>query len=168
MTRLGPDELKDAMVTLHPQPAMEHLHHRFVAADGQGSDAMIAFEATEVAVDPPVADARPGPPGRAARRRPGPLADPARGQRHRRRRRGPGLGRAGAERRRRGLGRLFSALQDLLPHRRTAYRRVTPAAAKRETQRRAAMAILAFVLVMVTLGTALYAFGGGGGGTTSR
>jgi hypothetical protein len=49
MTRLGPDELKDAMVTLHPQPAMEHLHHRFVAADGSGSDAMIAFEATEVA-----------------------------------------------------------------------------------------------------------------------
>ena len=24
------------MVTLHPQPAMEHLHHRFVAADGAG------------------------------------------------------------------------------------------------------------------------------------
>ena len=38
MARLGPDELKDAMVTLHPQPAMEHLHHRFIAADGAGSD----------------------------------------------------------------------------------------------------------------------------------
>ena len=37
------------MVTLHPQPAMEHLHHRFVAADGSASDAMIALEATEVA-----------------------------------------------------------------------------------------------------------------------
>ena len=49
MTRLSPDELKDAMVTLHPQPAMEHLHHRFLAADGAGSDALIAFEATEVA-----------------------------------------------------------------------------------------------------------------------
>src|SRR5262249_4855837 len=49
MSKLGPDELKDAMVTLHPQPAMEHLHHRFSAADGTGSDAMIAFEATEVA-----------------------------------------------------------------------------------------------------------------------
>jgi hypothetical protein len=42
---------------------------------------------------------------------------------------------------------------------------VTPAAAKRETQRRAAMAILAFVLVMVTLGGALYTFGGGTGTT---
>ena len=49
MAKLGPDELKDAMVTLHPQPAMEHLHHRFVAADGSASDAMIALEATEVA-----------------------------------------------------------------------------------------------------------------------
>ena len=49
MSRLAADELKDAMVTLHPQPAMEHLHHRFLAADGAGSDAMIAFEATEVA-----------------------------------------------------------------------------------------------------------------------
>src|SRR6188508_3262560 len=49
MARLGPDELKDAMVTLHPQPAMEHLHHRFVTADGSASDAMIAIEATEVA-----------------------------------------------------------------------------------------------------------------------
>ena len=47
--QLGADELKDAMVTLHPQPAMEHLHHRFIAADGIGSDAMIALEATEVA-----------------------------------------------------------------------------------------------------------------------
>ena len=46
--RLGPDELKDAMVTLHPQSAMEHLHHRFIAADGTGSDGAIAFEATEV------------------------------------------------------------------------------------------------------------------------
>ena len=102
MTRLGPDELKDAMVTLHPQPAMEHLHHRYLAADGEGSDAMIAFEATEVAVDPPLADARPGPPGRAAGRRARPLADPARRQRHRRRGRRPGLGHPGPERRRRG------------------------------------------------------------------
>ena len=34
MAKLGADELKDAMLTLHPQSAMEHLHHRFVAADG--------------------------------------------------------------------------------------------------------------------------------------
>ena len=49
VARLGADELKDAMLTLHPQSAMEHLHERFRAADGSGSDGAIAFEATEVA-----------------------------------------------------------------------------------------------------------------------
>jgi hypothetical protein len=167
MTRLGPDELKDAMVTLHPQPAMEHLHHRFIAADGNGSDAMIAFEATEVAATHrsrtlvPVRPAEPlaGAPDRS----PIPLADNVTG--------GVAAVQASATRARDAaggvFGRLILRLQDLLPHRRTAYRRVTPAAAKRETQRRAAMAILAFVLVMVTLGGALYTFGGGGGGTTA-
>ena len=48
MARLGPEELKDAMVTLHPQSAVEHLHHRFVAADGSGSDAAIAFDSAIV------------------------------------------------------------------------------------------------------------------------
>src|SRR6187401_3728353 len=42
VARLGPEELKDAMVTLHPQSAMEHLHQRFVAAEGSGSDGAIA------------------------------------------------------------------------------------------------------------------------------
>ena len=41
------------MVTLHPQSAMEHLHQRFVAAEGSGSDGAIAFEAAEVPVDEP-------------------------------------------------------------------------------------------------------------------
>src|SRR5919206_2216477 len=47
MARVGAEELKDALVTLHPQSAIEHLHDRFVNADGRGSDAAIAFEATE-------------------------------------------------------------------------------------------------------------------------
>src|SRR5262249_61686769 len=38
LASLGPDELKDALVTLHPQSAMDHLHARFVAAAGNGSD----------------------------------------------------------------------------------------------------------------------------------
>jgi hypothetical protein len=165
MSRLGPDELKDAMVTLHPQPAMEHLHHRFFAADGSGSDAMIAFEATEVASTHrsrtlvPVRPAEPlaGTPDKS----PIPLADNVTG--------GVAAVQASATRARSAAGgmltRIVHRAQDLLPHRRTAYRRVTPAAAKRETQRRAAMAILAFVVVMVTLGGALWAFGGGGVGT---
>jgi hypothetical protein len=164
MTRLGPDELKDAMVTLHPQPSMEHLHHRFLAADGTGSDAMIAFEATEIASTHrsrtlvPVRPAEPlaGAPDRS----PIPLADNVSG--------GVAAVQASATRARDAAGgvatRLVGRFQDVLPHRRTAYRRVTPAAARRETQRRAAMAILAFVVVLSVLGTAVWAFGGGGPG----
>ena len=79
MAKLGPDELKDAMLTLHPQSAMEHLHHRFVADGGAGSDGAIAFEAGEVSATArgralvPVKPAEPlaGAPDRS----PIPLAD---------------------------------------------------------------------------------------------
>jgi hypothetical protein len=160
MSRLGPDELKDAMVTLHPQPAMEHLHHRFVAADGTGSDAMIAFEATEVASTHksrtlvPVRPAEPlaGAPDRS----PIPLADNVTG--------GVAAVQASAGRARTAAGSamagLVGRLQEFLPHRRTAYRRVTPVAAKREMQRRAAVAILAFIVVAAGLGTLVYSVGG--------
>jgi hypothetical protein len=51
-----------------------------------------------------------------------------------------------------------------MPRRRTAYRRVTPAAAKREMQRRAAMAVLALVVVSGGLSTVVWAVGGQGSG----
>ena len=120
MARLGADELKDAMVTLHPQPAMEHLHHRFLAADGSGSDAMIAFEATEVAATHrsrtlvPVRPAEPlaGAPDRS----PIPLADNVTG--------GVAAVQASAGRARDAAGGAVAGgirrLQDLLPRRRTA------------------------------------------------
>ena len=44
VSRVGTDALKDALVTLHPQSAIEHLHTRFVAADGKGSDGAVAFD----------------------------------------------------------------------------------------------------------------------------
>jgi hypothetical protein len=53
-------------------------------------------------------------------------------------------------------------VQDLLPRRRAAYRRVTPAAAKRETQRRAAIAVLALVIVSAGLFGMVWAVGGQG------
>jgi hypothetical protein len=160
MAKLGPDELKDAMVTLHPQPAMEHLHHRFVAADGSSSDAMIALEATEVASthkNRTLVPVRPPEPlAGAPDRSPIPLADNVTD--------GVATVQASAIRARAAAGGVFGRivlrLQDFLPRRRTAYRRVTPAAAKRETQRRAAVAILAFVMVGVGLGTAIWALGG--------
>jgi len=164
MAKLGPDELKDAMVTLHPQPAMEHLHHRFVTADGSASDAMIALEATEVASTHksrtlvPVRPAEPlaGAPDRS----PIPLADNVTD--------GVAAVQASAVRARAAAGgaleRVVVRAQDFLPRRTTPYRRVTPAAARRETQRRAAIAVLALLVVAGGLFTVVYAVGGPGGG----
>jgi hypothetical protein len=160
VARIGTDVLKDALVTLHPQPAVEHLHGRFLAADGEGSDGAIAIEATEVAATHrtrslvPVRPAEPlaGTPDRS----PIPLADTVAGS-------VAALG-AGATRARSAAGtfteRAVWRIQDLLPRRRTAYRRVTPATARAEAQRRAAVAVLAFVAVAASLGMGVYAFGG--------
>jgi hypothetical protein len=162
VARLGPDELKDAAVTLHPQSAVEHLHGRFVAGGGSGSDGAIALEATEVAATErqrtlvPVRAAEPlaGSPDRS----PLPLVDPVAD--------GVVAVQAGARQARNvagnGLGRAVVALQELLPRRRPAYRRVTPLSAKRESQRRGAVAILAFIVVVGGLGLAVFLLGGAG------
>ena len=160
VSKLGPDELKDAMLTLHPQPAMEHLHERFVAAEGSGSDGAIAFEATEVSSTSraktlvPVRPAEPlaGAPDRS----PIPLADNVQAA---------GIAvtaAAGSAKTAAGsaIDRLGARLQDLMPRRKPAYRRVTPLSSRRETQRRAALAILALVIVVGGLGVGVYAFAG--------
>ena len=87
VAKIGTDALKDALVTLHPQSAIEHLHARFVAADGKGSDGALAFEANEVGATHKAKIARPGAARRAARRRSRQVAHPARGHRDRQRRR---------------------------------------------------------------------------------
>jgi len=134
-----------------------------VAADGTSSDAMIAIEATEVASTQkqrslvPVRPAEPlaGAPDRS----PIPLADNVTD--------GVAAVQASAFRARAAAGgafdRLVLRLQELLPRRRTSYRRVTPAAAKRETQRRAAIAILSLVVVTAGLFGVVWAVGGGQG-----
>jgi hypothetical protein len=160
VAKLGPDELKDAMVTLHPQSAMEHLHQRFRSAEGSGSDGAIAFEATEVAPTTrgrtlvPVRPAEPlaGAPDRS----PIPLADNVQAA-------GAAMS-AAADSAREGLGsaaqRVVLRLQDVLPRRRPAYRRVTPLASRRETQRRAAIALIALLVVVGGLAMSVWAFGG--------
>ena len=85
--RSAPTPLKDALVTLHPQSAIEHLHARFVAADGKGSDGAFAFEATEVG-----ATHRPSPWSRSAR----PSRSPARPTARRSRSPTPSVGAAAA------------------------------------------------------------------------
>jgi len=163
MTKLGPDELKDAMLTLHPQSAMEHLHHRFVADGGAGSDGAIAFEAGEVSATArgraPVPVKPPEPLAGAPDRSPIPLADNVQAA-------GVAVSAAaGSAKIKAGgaFGKIVGRVQELLPRRKPAYRRVTPLSSRRETQRRAALAILALVLVVGGLGLAVYAFGGGQG-----
>jgi hypothetical protein len=162
VSRLGPDELKDAMVTLHPQSAMEHLHHRFVAADGAGSDGAVALEATEVTATTkhrtlvPVKPLEPlaGAPDRS----PIPLADDV----------STGVAAVSASARSAGraagglVERVIRRAQDLFPRREPAYRKVTPYVTKRETQRRAAVAVLAFILVIGGLGLGVWWAGGAG------
>jgi hypothetical protein len=159
VAKLGADELKDAMLTLHPQSAMEHLHHRFVAADGSGSDGAVAFEATEVSSTSrartlvPVRPAEPlaGAPDRS----PIPLADNVQAA-------GFAVSAAAGSARSAAGGaieRIVARVQDVMPRRRPAYRRVTPLASRRETQRRAALAVLALVVVVGGLGLGVYAFG---------
>jgi hypothetical protein len=163
--KLGPDELKDAVVTLHPQAAMEHLHHRFVAAGGSGSDAALALEAGEVSATThrgrlvPVRPPEPlaGLPDRS----PIPLADSV-GDGFAAVSSGAGRARAAVGS---GLAGLADRLQDLLPRRGTRYRRVTPAASRRESQRRAAVAVLAFVGIVAVLGVGLWVIGGSGATT---
>ena len=160
VSKIGTDPLKDALVTLHPQSAIEHLHARFVAADGTGSDGAVAFEASEVGVTHksrtlvPVRPAEPlaGAPDRS----PIPLADSVTAG-------AAALG-AGAGRARNAAGNGFQRavwrLQDMLPRRKPTSRTVTAATSRLEMQRRAAVAVLAFLVVGGALAFGIYALGG--------
>jgi serine/threonine protein phosphatase PrpC len=160
VARVGTDVLKDALVTLHPQSAVEHLHAAFVAADGMGSDGAVAIEATEVGATQkartlvPVRPAEPlaGAPDRS----PIPLADSV----------SAGAAALGASAGRarnaagNGLERLIWRIQDRLPRRGPASRTVGNASGRMETQRRAAVGLLAFVVVAGALVLGVYAAGG--------
>jgi hypothetical protein len=160
---LGTDELKDAVNTLHPQAAMEQVHHRFVVAGGSGSDGALAIEAAEVAATSQrgrLVPARPPEPlAGTPDRSPIPMADSVGG--------GVAAVSAGATKAKSAagsaMGGAVARFQDLLPRRGPRYRRVTPAATRRESQRRAAVAVLAFVAIATVLGVGLWVVGGSGG-----
>jgi hypothetical protein len=159
---LGAEALKDALVTLHPQSAVEHLTTRFRAGGGTGSDGALIIEAAEIAVSRagvvpvPVRPAEPlaGVPDRS----PIPLADTVAG--------GFAAAQSGARWARGAAGgalyRGLMRIQDALPSRGVPNRRVTPLSARRETQRRAAMAVLSLVIVVGGLGAAVFVLGGKG------
>jgi len=165
---LGTSELKDAINTLHPQAAMERVHGRFTAAGGAGSDGAIAIEAVEISSTSQrgrLVPARPPEPlAGTPDRSPIPLADSV----------GDGVAAvsSGASRARSAagsaVGGAITRLQELLPRRGPHYRRVTPAATRRESQRRAAVAVLAFVVIAATLGVGLWVIGGSGSGAINE
>jgi hypothetical protein len=159
---VGTEEVKNALMTLHPQSAVEHLHHLFVAAGGDGSDAVLAIEATEVAlsrVEHKLVPVNPSEPlAGAPTRSPIPLADQF-----------AGAATAVQERALATRARIVdafagrvSSLLDLMPQRRVRFRRVRPATSRRETQRRTAMAVLSFLGVVALLGAGLWYWGGPG------
>src|SRR4029079_6899166 len=125
-----------------------------------GSDGAIAFEATEVSSTSrartlvPVRPAEPLAGARDSSRTP--LADTVQAA-------GVAVSAAaGSAKTAAGsaIERGFARVQDLMPRRKQALRRVTPLSSRRETQRRAALAVLALVVVVAGLGLGVYAFGG--------
>jgi hypothetical protein len=151
VAKLGPDDLKDAVLTLHPQSAMEQVQAHFRAAGGSGSDAAIAIEATEVSATArqrrlvPVHAPEPlaGTPDRS----PIPLADSVSDAATSiQETAGRATAAAGG-----AVGRGFGSILDRLPRRKQGQRTVTPASSRVETQRRAAIAVLAFVALALVL-----------------
>jgi hypothetical protein len=153
---VGTEELKNAVVTLHPQSAVEHMHHLFIAAGGEGSDAVLALEATEVSLARvehrlvPVVPAEPlaGTPEHS----PIPLADQVAGLASAVRARA-GATRSGINE---GIAGTVGRILDLMPRRRAGYRRIRPQNETQENRRRASMAAVALVAVVVVLGALVW------------
>jgi hypothetical protein len=137
---VGTEELKSAVLTLHPQAAAEHLHHLFVAAGGEGSDAIITIEAGE-------ATTRSG--GRGAPvvvsdaygDLPNVMSEPVGGA--------VGATLLGA---RGAVDGVVDRMWQAMPRRHTKAHQVEPQTSRAETQRRAAMGLMALVGVIFLVG----------------
>ena len=153
---VGTEELKNAVVTLHPQSAAEHLHHLFVAAGGEGSDAVLAIEATEVSlarVEHKLVPVSPSEPlAGAPISSPIPLADQFAGAASAVQERAVAARSAVRE----GISGAISKVLDLMPRRRTSFRRISATTTRRETQRRVAFAVLGLIGVVAVLGVGLW------------
>jgi hypothetical protein len=153
---VGTEELKNAVVTLHPQSAAEHLHNLFIAAGGTGSDAVLTIEASEVSlakVEHRLVPVSPSEPlAGAPLASPIPLADKMAGAASAVQERA--VAARGALRQ--GVGRIVDHVLDLMPQRRTSFRRITAATTRRETQRRIALAVLGFIAIVAVVGVGLW------------
>lgn len=153
---VGTEELKNAVVTLHPQSAVEHLHHLFVAAGGDGPDAVLAVEATELAATR--ADRRLAPASTStdafAEMPGGPIPG--------------GDQMAGAAAAVTGafggaatavtgaFGGAVDRLLDLMPRRDRTARSIPSRVSRRESQRRGAFALLGLLGVVLVLGLGVW------------
>jgi len=139
---VGTEELKSAILTLHPQAAVDHLHHLFVAAGGAGSDGIVAVEAKEqtsrvpARATAPVGDAYGDLPGVVPEPVGGVVASAALGARD-------------------GLEGVRERLWSLMPRRRARATEVTAVHSRAETRRRAAMGLVALVVVVLVAGLVL-------------
>jgi len=153
---VGTEELKNAVVTLHPQSAAEHLHHLFVAAGGEGSDAVLAIEATEVSlarVEHKLVPVSPSEPlAGAPISSPIPLADQFAGAASAVQERAVAARSAVRE----GVSGAIARVLDLMPRRRTSFRRLSATTTKRATQRRVALAVLGLIGVVAVIGVGLW------------
>jgi hypothetical protein len=152
---VGSEELKSAVLTLHPQAAAEHLHHLFVAAGGEGSDGLMCIEAAEQttrgqhrlvpAIGQTYGNTPPGMPQAV------------------------GSGMASTMLGGRGLGWSLSGLVDrafdAMPRRRASPREVTARTSRAEVQRRAAIGALALVAIILLLGLFVIVVPRGGAST---
>jgi hypothetical protein len=157
---IGTEELKSAVVTLHPQSAAEHLHNLYVAAGGEEASPLLIIEAAEApatGVGHPLVPVRmPEHPAGVPERSPIPLADTV----TERAAAIGGVARDAQDRARRGLSSLLGRAQDSLPRRQPPTRMVTPWPSRMETQRRLALAVIALLGVVAVLAGASWWFGG--------
>jgi hypothetical protein len=139
---VGTEELKSAVLTLHPQAAVEHLHHLFVATGGAGSDGLLVVEAKEQTSR--VQARATAPVGDAYGDVPGVMPEPV----------GGAVGSAvlGV---RDGLDGLRDRFWELMPRRQAKAREVSAVHSRAETRRRAAMGLLALVVVVFVVGIVL-------------
>jgi hypothetical protein len=153
---VGTEELKSAILTLHPQAAVEHLHHLFVAAGGEGSDGIIAVEAKEQttrdqgrAVPVAASDSYGDLPGM--------MPEPVGGA--------MGSAMVGAQS---ALGDVRERFWGAMPRRRTRAHEVSPSSSHADTRRHAAMGLLALVVLVFVVGLVLMLVPRGGDVTEIR
>lgn len=144
---VGVDELKQALATMRPAQAVEHLQHVFAIRGGSGSDGLLAIEVAELSVTTtthqlePVRPAEPfaGLPDQS----PVPLADAIGRAMHRAGDAAEGLKAAIG----RGILTILSWILAFVPRRRPAYPRSIPRTAEVEAGRRRRIGLLGMVAV---------------------